>query len=142
MLPKLDRIGQVVLHALVGLTAIIPGWTMATAGTVGGFTLPTEWLSSYAPFRNYLVPGLILLFIIGVGNVIAAVINLVDPEVGAIASLAAGVIVVGDHGRAGLHDVLTWVVLACGVAMVALALPRVMPTLTSHFGPGGRRGTV
>ena len=42
---------------------------------VGGYRLPTDWLTSYAPFSDYLVPGLLLLVVIGVGGVLTAVVN-------------------------------------------------------------------
>lgn len=57
MLRRIDRVVVAILTALVGVTAIIPGWTMVTSGMVGGYRLPTDWFTSYAPFSDYLIRG-------------------------------------------------------------------------------------
>jgi hypothetical protein len=133
MLRRIDRAVVVILTALVGLTAIIPGWTMMTSGTVGGYRLPTDWFSRYAPFSDYVVPGMILLVVIGLGGVLTAVVNVVDHRLGPFAALAYGAILVGwilgELVFMTQTMVLTWVILATGVVLIALAAPRVITTL-------------
>lgn len=62
---RIDRALLVAVAALVGLSPIVLGWTAVTSGTVGGFRLPAEWLSSRVPFGDHVVPGLVLLVVIG-----------------------------------------------------------------------------
>ena len=143
MIHRLDRAILVILSALVGLSALIPGWTMATSGTVGGYRLPSDWLSSAAPFGDYLVPGLILLVVIGIGGLLTTVLNLLAPRLGPIAALLYGVVLVGwIAGELVFMTqtmVLTWVILGAGLLLVALAAPEAVPPLRARFGRGGRR---
>lgn len=59
-----------VLHALVGLGAI-GGGMMAILNPQGPGGMPTDALKN-SPFSNYLIPGIILFTIIGLGNIISA----------------------------------------------------------------------
>jgi hypothetical protein len=137
MLHRIDRAVIVVVSALVGLTAMVPGWTMATSGTVGGYKLPTDWFRSYAPFHDYLVPGLILLLVIGLGGLLTAAINVVSADVGPVAALAYGLIlvgwIVGELVFMTQTMLLTWVILGTGLVLVALALPGALPVLRERL---------
>jgi hypothetical protein len=141
MFRRIDRTVIVIVTALVGLSAIIPGWTMLTSGTVGGYTLPTDWFSSYAPFSDYVVPGLILLLVIGVGGVLTAAVNVVNADLGPFAALAYGLVLVGwilgELVFMTQTMVLTWVILGAGVVVVALAAPGVLPALKERMGRQG-----
>lgn len=103
---------------------------MVTSGTVGGYRLSTNWFRSYAPFSDYLVPGLILLLVIGVGGVLVAIVNVVDRKVGSYAALAYGLVLVGwiagELFFLAQTMVLTWVILGAGVFPVVLGVPRVV----------------
>lgn len=145
MLRRMDRAIVVILTALVGLTAIIPGWTMTTSGSVGGYRLPADWFSSYAPFSDYLVPGLILLVVIGLGGVVTAVVNIADDRLGPFAAVAYGAIlvgwIVGELVFMTQTMLLTWVILGTGGVLIALAAPRVLSRFreraSRHGGPSG-----
>ena len=143
MIRRIDRAVVVTVTALVGLSAIIPGWTMVTSGTVGGYRLPADWLSSYSPFSDYLVPGMVLLLGIGVGGVLAAVVNVLDARLGPFAGFAYGLVLVGwIAGELVFMTqtmVLTWVILAAGLVLVALTAPQVLPVLRERLGHRGRR---
>ncbi len=125
MIRKVDRIAVVVLTTIVGLSAVVPGWTMMTTGTVGGFDLPAEWLSGSAPFRDYAVPGLVLLVVVGGGDLVAAAVSVLSERLSPIAGLAAGLMLVGwIAGELVFMTqtmVLTWVVLGTGLALIALS---------------------
>jgi hypothetical protein len=141
MIHRIDRAVVVTVTALVGLSAIIPGWTMATSGTVGGYRLPTDWFSSYAPFRDYLIPGLILLVVIGIGGVLTAAVDVADTRTGSIAAFAYGMVLVGwilgELVFMTQTMVLTWAILAAGVIVAALSAPDALPALRERF--SGRR---
>lgn len=145
MVRRIDRAVVVVVTAMVGLSAIIPGWTIATSGTVGGYRLPTGWFSSYAPFNDYVVPGLILLVVIGIGGVLTAALSVADARVGSVVALAYGLVlvgwIIGELVFMTQTMVLTWVILAAGVVVAVLAAPDALPALRERLaGPHGRAG--
>lgn len=60
-----------ILHAFVGLGAM-GGGMMAILNPQGPGGMPTDALKN-SPFSNYLIPGIILFTVIGLGNIISAV---------------------------------------------------------------------
>jgi hypothetical protein len=138
VLRRFGRAAIVIVTALMGLTAIIPGWTMISSGTVGGYKLPADWFSSYAPFSDFLVPGLILLVVIGLGGVLTAVLNIVSADLGSFAALVYGLVLIGwilgELVFMTQTMLLTWVILGAGLVLVALAAPRVLPALRQRLG--------
>jgi hypothetical protein len=57
------------IQAFIGLTAIAGGFRLVSNPS-GTLDVPLEWLSN-SPFTNYFIPGLVLLIVIGFGNVLA-----------------------------------------------------------------------
>jgi hypothetical protein len=143
MLHRIDRVAVVILAALVGLAAIVPGWTIMTSGTAGGYRLPMDLLRGYAPFSDYVVPGVILLVVIGLGGVLTAAVNVADARRGPFFALAYGLVlvgwIVGELVFMTQTMVLTWLILGVGVVLIALALPGV---LRADARPHGGRGRV
>jgi hypothetical protein len=119
------RIGVVVVNGLVALTAI-PGaiWVVPT--------MPMEWMRS-GPFTDWTIPAIALAFV-GVLAAVAAVLGVVRPWAGALATIAAGtamivfelveVAVVGwtlsDPSLSGFQKSLQLVYLVVGAMQVAL----------------------
>lgn len=138
MLRKLDRIAIVFVSAAVGLMAIIPGWQIMTEGSVYGYKLPADWLSSYWPFGDFFVAGLTLLVVIGGGCIAAAVITLAKPRAGVVAGLIMGVVLIGWIGGELVFltqtNIMTWIILASGVILVALSAPYALPDLNAFRG--------
>jgi len=135
MLRKIDRIAIVVVSAFVGLQAILPGWQIMTDGSVYGFKLPESWLSSYWPFGDYFVAGVMLLFVVGGGSLATAIINVVRPRAGVIVGLAMGLVLIawilGELVFMTQTMVMTWVILGSGVLLVLLSAPYAMPVVMS-----------
>jgi hypothetical protein len=135
MLRKLDRIAIVAVSGLVGLQAIIPGWQIMTDGSVYGFKLPADWLTSYWPFGGYFMAGLLLLIVIGGGCIATAVVNAVNERAGVVVALLMGFVLIGWIGGELIFMtqtmVMTWIILACGVILVALAAPYSLPELNA-----------
>jgi len=127
MARKIDRILIVLISLVVGVQAIIPGWGLMADGSVYGFKMPPDWLSSAWPFADYFYAGLVLLVVVGVGGLVTAAVNVVDARAGAAAALAYGVVLIGWIGGELVFltqtMVMTWIILAAGVALVALAAP-------------------
>ena len=143
MLRKLDRIAIVVVSGLVGLQAIIPGWQIMTDGSVYGFKLPADWLTNYWPIGGYFMAGLMLLIVIGGGCIATAVVNVVNERAGVLVALLMGFVLIGWIGGELVFMtqtmVMTWIILACGVILVALSAPYSLPELSALAARRGQR---
>ena len=143
MLRRLDRIAIVVISAVVGLQAIIPGWQIMTDGSVYGFKLPIEWLSSYWPFGDFFMAGVLLLVVIGGGCIATAVANIVNERVGVMVALLMGQVLVGWIAGELIFmtqtNLMTWVILGSGVLLLALSGPYALPELIGFLGRRDRR---
>lgn len=84
------RIFLIVLEVFVGVGAVAGGIGVATNGI--GF--PVEWLEG-TPFRSYVIPGLVLMFVVGGSQLAAAIAVWRRRWWGTVASLAAGLILAG-----------------------------------------------
>ena len=135
MLRKLDRIAIVVVSALVGVQAIIPGWQIMTDGSVYGFKLPADWLTGAWPFSGYFVAGLLLLVVVGGGCLVTACIAAFNERAGWIAGLVMGLVlvgwIVGELIFMSQTMIMTWIILAAGVVLIALSAPFALPELRS-----------
>jgi hypothetical protein len=140
MLRKVDRVAIIVVSAVVGLQAIIPGWQIMTDGSVYGFKLPADWLTSSWPFGGYFVAGLVLLVVIGGGSIATAVVNVARPRVGVVAALLMGFVLVGWIGGELIFMnqtmFMTWLILGSGIALVALSAPYALPELKAYAARG------
>ena len=61
------------LQAFIGVTAIAGGFRLVSNPN-GTLDIPIEWLNN-SPFTSYLIPGLVLLVVIGFGNVLATIVS-------------------------------------------------------------------
>lgn len=71
------RIAAGVLLALVALNALAAGYSFISDPSGKGLGIATTYLKPSAPFRNYLIPGIILFGVIGVGSCVVAVLTIV-----------------------------------------------------------------
>jgi hypothetical protein len=62
-----------VLQSLIGIGAVICGALLIIGPDGRYLQMPIDMLSK-SPFRNFLIPGLILFLVNGVGNVVSAVL--------------------------------------------------------------------
>jgi hypothetical protein len=91
------RRGRWVLAALclvIGMTAIAGGVTLVARPDGGLLELPRAALD-HTPFTSLLIPGLILLFVIGLGNLVAGLLVAADHPRGNPAAVLAGAALVG-----------------------------------------------
>jgi len=61
------------LQAFIGVTAIAGGFRLVSNPN-GTLDIPIEWLNN-SFFTSYLIPGLVLLVVIGFGNVLASIVS-------------------------------------------------------------------
>ena len=61
------------LQAFIGITAIAGGFRLVS-NPDGTLDIPLEWLSN-TPFASYLIPGLVLMIVIGFGSVLAGIVS-------------------------------------------------------------------
>jgi len=139
MLRKADRIAIVLVSLAVGVQAIIPGWGLIADGSVYGYRLPVDWLTPAWPFADYFWAGFILLVVVGLGGLLTAAINVMSARVGAVAALLMGLVLIGWIGGELIFlsqtMVMTWIILASGVVLVALAAPYALPAIHVRQSP-------
>jgi hypothetical protein len=90
MKSKIIRILMGLVAAFIALTATGGGISMLT--DVDKF--PIEWLAG-TPFTNYTIPALMLAIVVGGSSLWSAITLFTDRKSGAIASMAAGLIMMG-----------------------------------------------
>lgn len=143
MLQKLDRVAIVLVSLVVGLQALIPGWTIMTDGSVYGFKLPESWLTSYWPFEGFFVAGLLLLVVIGLGSLATAAVAIYSKRVYPAVTLVMGFVLVGwIAGELVFMTetmVMTWIILGSGLALIALSAPYAVPQMLAAMPRNGRR---
>jgi hypothetical protein len=114
------RTALLVLDLFVGLTAVIGGLAIL----LGAIQMPGEWLH-HTPFSSYRVPGMVLAVIVGGSALVAAVAVMVRSVWDAIASLVAGVILVGwivsEVAMLGFQSGLQPLYFVIGLLMIGLA---------------------
>jgi hypothetical protein len=71
---KIIRYALVVLQIFVGITAVLGGIGLVSDPSGAKMNVPLELLKN-SPFANYLIPGLVLLLVIGVGHVVVGIIT-------------------------------------------------------------------
>jgi hypothetical protein len=85
------------------------------------------WLRASWPFPDFFVAGLMLFVVIGGGCLVTAAINIASRRAGAVAALLMGAIlcgwIVGELVFMTETMVMTWVILAAGIVLIALAAP-------------------
>ena len=112
------------LDAVVGLTALGGGVSLMT----GIDAFPASWLEG-TPFSSYVVPGLILATAVGGSAIVAAIAVAAGRRFGALASIVAGVVLMGwISGEVLLlkqPSAPTWIecmYFSAGIAIAGLAL--------------------
>ena len=71
---KLIRYALGLLQIFVGITAVLGGFGLVSDPSGSKMNVPLELLKN-SPFTNYLIPGLVLLIVIGVGHVFAGIVT-------------------------------------------------------------------
>src|SRR5437773_8915936 len=90
---KIIRITLIVIELFVGLWAVIGGIGLVT-GVIPFLQMPIAYLQG-TPFSDYMIPGLLLLIIVGGSFLFAAATILSGHELGVLASALAGLILIG-----------------------------------------------
>jgi len=115
------RVVLIALEILVGVAAL-GGGVYAVAGAPG---VSREWLQG-SPFKSYVIPGLVLLVVVGGSMLAAAGLLLAEAAIGRTASLEAGIIliawIVAQVSVIGYRSWLQVVLGAVGLVVVVLSL--------------------
>ena len=82
-----------VLQAFIGVTAAAGGFGLVSDPSGAKMNIPLEWLNN-SPFVNYLIPGLVLLVVNGVGNIMAAISTFLRNKHAAHLAAALGIFLV------------------------------------------------
>jgi len=89
------RVVCIALLTIVSLSALAAGYSFITDPTGHGVGISTDYLKPTAPFKNFLVPGIVLFIVNGVFSSIVAVLAIKkQPDYGKLISLQ-GTLLVG-----------------------------------------------
>jgi hypothetical protein len=113
------------LQALVGLSALVSGALMVVFPAGGPMRLPSAMLQG-SPFTDFLVPGLILFAVIGLGHATASVMSFrrsrFSGYTGAVMGLGLMIWIFVQVSLIGGGHWLQYLYFALGTAEVALAV--------------------
>ncbi|MBF7097199.1 hypothetical protein [Alkalibacter mobilis] len=92
---------QIGIHFFVGLGALFGGYTAISDPTGKSIGLDAEVALRYGPFDDFLIPGLFLFVIIGLGNLFVGYLGIGKSRLFSFASFAQGAVLV------------SWIVIQC-----------------------------
>lgn len=81
------------LQIFIGLGAVAGGIGFLADPTGANIGIDAAVLGN-SPFRDFLIPGLVLLFVIGIGHLIAGVVSLIPRRQAAVLAMVMGEILV------------------------------------------------
>ncbi len=100
-----ERLVLIVLAAFAAISALAGGYGVASTNGLG---MPMAWLKT-TPFANYLVPGLILGFVVGGSALVATILLVIRHPWGYVVAFGAGAIMLGwIIGEILLIQQFTW----------------------------------
>lgn len=124
-----------VLQAFIGVTAAAGGFGLVSDPSGAKMNISLEWLNN-TPFVNYLIPGLILLMVNGVGNILAAITTFVRSKQAAHLAVALGmflaVYIAVEVLFVGLRNLSQPLYFILGVIEFGLGLKLFRPLKTPH----------
>jgi hypothetical protein len=122
------------IQAFIGVTAIAGGFRLASNPS-GTLDIPLEWLSN-SPFTNYFIPGMVLLIIIGFGNVLASMVTFLRKRYTGSIAAALGIFLILfmtiEVWFIDLRNFLQPLYFALGVTELILGLKLVKLVKTIH----------
>jgi hypothetical protein len=116
-----------ILQSLIGIGAVVSGALLVIGPDGRYLQIPLEMLEN-TPFRNFLIPGVILFSVIGVGNIITAFLCFRIQRIAGFAGMFFGFgliiwlfvqisLVGGGHWLQNLYFILGIIQLLLGIAM-------------------------
>ena len=107
-----ERIMLIILTAFAAISAVAGGFGVAATNGLG---IPMEYLKT-TPFANYVVPGLILGFVVGGSALVATILVVVRHPWGYVIAFGAGAIMLGwIIGEILLIQQVSWLQLVYGL---------------------------
>lgn len=74
----------------LGPAALFGGWSLTTQPDGSGLQMPVTWLE-HSPFSDFLVPGLILLLVFGIGSYVVVAAGLLRLSIAPYLAFALGI---------------------------------------------------
>ena len=115
----------IILEVFIGVTAVLGGFGLVTdpSGAKAGLSL--EWLDT-SPFTDYLVPGLFLVVVIGVGNLVIAALTFMRVRYAGLLNIIGGLILMIYIGVevlfVGLQNIMQPLYFGLGITVVLLGV--------------------
>lgn len=124
---KVMKIIAIILLCILSLPALYGGWALITDPSGGLLKMSTNELS-ISPFPDFLLPGIILFFVLGVGSLVVLVMVIVNKKSSGILLRFSGMIVCGWITiQMIVMQQVNWLhifYLGCGVLMMSLKFTR------------------
>jgi hypothetical protein len=122
------------IQAFIGVTAVAGGFRLVSNPS-GTLDAPIAWLSN-SPFNNYFIPGLVLLIVIGFGNVLAGMVTVLRKRYAGSIAAVLGVFLILymmiEVWFVGLRNFLQPLYFILGVIELILGLKLVKLVKTVH----------
>ena len=125
------KYSAIILQAFIGVTAVLGGFGLVTdpSGAKAGLSL--EWLGS-SPFTDYLIPGLFLVLVIGVGSLVIAAATFMRARHAGLLNIVGGLILMTYLGFevlfVGLLNLMQPLYFGLGITVVLLGVMMVKAT--------------
>ncbi len=117
----MNRIALIVLSIFIGVGAVAGGVGLIAEAGLG---MDTAWLEG-TPFSSYVVPGYILLIVVGGSNLLAATLLLINHEKASTFAFLAGAIltvwIVAQVAMIGLVHLLQPIYFVFGLMLMGFA---------------------
>jgi len=114
-----------VLQAFIGVTAVMGGFGLVLDPSGTNSNVSLEWLSN-SPFADYFIPGLVLLTVIGGGNVLAGIVTFLRSRHAGNLAVGLGsflvLYMIIEVSFVGLRNLLQPLYFVLGVIVVILGL--------------------
>ena len=113
------------LQLFIGITAVLGGFGLVSDPSGVTAKTPLEWLKN-SPFENYLVPGLILIIVIGGSHLFGGVFSFSSSSFSPIITATCGIVLVlfmsMEIWFIGLRNLMQPLYLVLGAILVFLCL--------------------
>jgi hypothetical protein len=118
------RITAIVLLFIVSLNAIAAGYSFITDPSGNGIGISTNYLRKSAPFKDFLIPGVILFTVNGLLSAVIAVLAIIKQRHYQVFILMQGCILIGWIGiqlmMVTTYHPLHLIVTAIGAVLIAI----------------------